>query len=191
MKPNKSGPFLILKTLKNATNDFVLLLNKSIKDFRDSYQSELNDIKLDLLKKISEEYDIQFEELTNKYIKKVKSNKNDEDTFTLSSAIDTYDDTSELLSLKVTQTNSLTNTSEHKHRKEDNILYKVVKDNITYYVESKENGNIYDIYSNVVGKYINNNLEIDIALVKKYITKKKNEKYGLFIQNFLKKYGNI
>ena len=196
MKPNKSGPFIIMKTLKNSAFDFTNLISKSIKEMRDSYITEINYIKLDLLKRLSEDYGIPFEELANKYIKKNKTNINkQDDEFNPSIAIDTYEDNSDLFSeelLRLTDVISDEFGQEpdniFRYKVEPHLLHKVIIENNVYYVENKENGDIYDIESNIVGKYINGALELNTMLARKYRIEMKNKKYGIHVQKFLMDY---
>jgi hypothetical protein len=196
MKPNKSGPFIIMKTLKSSALEFTNLVSKSIKEFRDSYTAEVNSIRIDLLKKISEDYGISFEELASKYIKKSKINLNKDDDFNPSMmAIDTYDDNSDILSdellrLKDNTSDSATEQLPEftRNKIELNLLHKCVHDGNTYYVENKEPGNVYDIDLNIVGIYSDGNIDINIELANKYKVSRKNKKYGDRVQKFIDEY---
>ena len=44
---------------------------------------------------------------------------------------------------------------------DDNIFAKIVLDDVIYYYEQKENGNVYNASSNIVGKFINNKILFD------------------------------
>lgn len=44
---------------------------------------------------------------------------------------------------------------------DNNLLDKIKINNNTYYYENKENGNIYDLESHIVGKFINNSIVLN------------------------------
>lgn len=188
MKPNKSGPFIIMKTLKSSAADFTNLISKSIKDFRDSYTAEVNEIKTDLLRKISEDYGISFEELAFKYIKKNKIfNKQECDFDPSAIIIDTYGDNSDDPSEELFHLKDATSESESRDVNK-NLLHKITIEKDAYYVENKENGNVYDVNSNVVGLYKHNHVELDVDLAKKYRIERKNAEYGAYVQQFIHEY---
>lgn len=169
MKHNKSKPgsYLDLVTLKNASDEFVDMIKKTMKNIKLSQQNETNEIKLNLLRKIAEDYGISFNDLTSKYIKKVL---NTDDILDSSGIIETYNDI-----LEKPNINEMYNA---------NTLIKTTIDNNIYYVENKQMGNVYDVELNIIGVYKDGNININIEKQEKYMKIRLLNKYDLIIQKY-------
>lgn len=196
MKPNKTGPFIIMKTLKSSATEFTNLVSKSIREFRDSYTAEVNSIRIDLLRKISEDYGISLDELTSKYIKKYKHIHKDDDFNPSLEAIDTYDDNSEVLLEELMLFKDMPSEGGSdggsevvaRNKIEQNLLHKIKHNNDIYYVENKKMGNVYDVDLNIVGVYKEGNIELNVEIMNKHRIDRKNKKYGEYVQKFLSDY---
>jgi hypothetical protein len=193
MKPNKSESFQVVKEIKAISNEYVSALNKYIKKMRESYSSELNKVRIDLLHHIAEDYGIPVEELMSKYIKR----RHDDDAFESNMILlDSYDDKGD----SSEDTNQIS-TERHNHQTKTNVtshpthnmdlLHKITVNDDNYYVDNKEGGNIYDVEMNVIGKLVNGNLEIDKVQADKYMCKRKNIEYSQQINRLIEHYTNV
>jgi hypothetical protein len=125
-----------LKELKGINNIFVDAINEldgklqnQLKNIKQEYQTNVIDEKLKLLLDICNGENLDFVKMKNKYIKSKELNKVLQDE-----------------------------TTETKKIEEENMLDKIEFNGKQYYYESKENGMIYDMDSNLVGIYKNGSI---------------------------------
>jgi hypothetical protein len=125
-----------LKELKGINNIFVDAINEldgklqnQLKNIKQEYQTNVIDEKLKLLLDICNGENLDFVKMKNKYIKSKELNKVLQDE-----------------------------TTETKKIEEENMLDKIEFNGKQYYYESKENGTIYDMDSNLVGIYKNGSI---------------------------------
>jgi hypothetical protein len=125
-----------LKELKGINNIFVDAINEldgklqnQLKNIKQEYQTNVIDEKLKLLLDICNGENLDFVKMKNKYIKSKELNKVLQDE-----------------------------TTETKKIEEENMLDKIEFNGKQYYYESKENGMIYDMESNLVGIYKNGSI---------------------------------
>ena len=125
-----------LKELKAINNIFVDAINEldgklqnQLKNIKQEYQTNVIDEKIKLLLDICNGENLDFDKMKNKYIKSKELNKVSQEE-----------------------------TTETKKIEEENMLDKIEFNGKQYYYESKENGIIYDMDSNLVGVYKNGNI---------------------------------
>ena len=116
------------------------------------------------LKKMKQEFSA-FEELFNLHIEKIKKEHNKiliQKMNELISDISKNEDLDELylrekyLNIKDNSETSKKDKNESKNIMiEPDLLTKIIIDNISYYFENKDNGNVYDTSSTIVGQYKN------------------------------------
>jgi hypothetical protein len=100
-------------------------LQSQIKKIKEEYNNNIINEKIKLLISICNDENLDFEKIKNKYIKMKDFNKNTIDNHNMEILID------------------------------EDLLDKIQINKIDYYYENKENGNVYDMESNIVGVYIN------------------------------------
>jgi len=121
-----------LKELKNLRTMFINHMDEidnelqsQIKKIKEEYNNNIINEKIKLLISICNDENLDFEKIKNKYIKMKDFNKNTIDNHNMEILID------------------------------EDLLDKIQINKIDYYYENKENGNVYDMESNIVGVYIN------------------------------------
>lgn len=154
---NKQYIMTQYKTIKTSTNTYLTQLVKSVRAMRDNYDTDINIAYEDLIHRIAIDYNLNEEELKQRYLKKKRRSK-------LSVGIDDLDNS-----------DSDTSMMEHFEAQQKNNKQLLVKHNYDgndYFIELSEGGNVYDNNNNIVGKWINNSMELNINLINESKIKK-------------------
>ena len=126
----------------------------------------------ELLVKISNDYSIDLNELKRKYMKNKKKSLTNNDNETCSNEETTEPETIN------TNVNNINNFPK---------LIKCELENGVYYVEMINDGKVFDINYNEVGKWFNEFIELDIELVEKFKQKKPSkDNLSISIESFIK-----
>ena len=70
--------------------------------------------------------------------------------------------------------------------REEKLLHKIKYDMYEFYVDIVDNGNVYDIEHNIVGKFINNQIEVDSKLMRQYVTERLTRTLSRYCANIKK-----
>jgi len=139
-----------LKELKAITTTYIGQLNIITKNIRDTYESDIEAIKEDLISRIAIEYSLDSTELKSKFLRRKKKHINGSNV----ENDDANNSDSEYMQ-------SINNTSDLNQQ----LLIKHVYDNNNYYIEMIEGGKVYDTNKNEVGFWKNGQMELNMNLI--------------------------
>ena len=131
------------KKIINETNTFIQLIENHCSKLNKEYAKNINK----LLERIAKGENLDIKMLKEKYL---KSSKNSE-------VLDIFE-SNKPVELETSEQND-TNSSEEM------ILDKVLIDGVNYYYENKENGKIYDSFSNIAGFYKNKQFILNMVQI--------------------------
>ena len=167
----KTRAQVLLKDIKANTKIYTEQIQSTIKNIKEIYEEDLLNKTEELLVKISNDYSIDLNELKRKYMKNKKkslTNNDDESGGNEEPEPDAIN----------TNVNNINNFPK---------LIKCELDNGVYYVEMINNGKVFDINYNEVGKWSNEFIELDIELVEKFKQKKPTkDNLSKSIESFIK-----
>ena len=136
-----------LKELKALTTTFTSHLNTTMRTIRDTYDSDIETVKEDLLSRIAIEYSLDLSELKSKFLRKKKKQNLDNDN----------DDANNSDSEYMPSINQSTDKQI--------LLIKHTYDNNNYYIEMIDGGKVYDANKNEVGIWTNGQMELNMSLI--------------------------
>lgn len=131
----------ILKSIRKLNESFNGNNQKLYKTLIDEIEKKIIKKEEDLINKIANHYNLNVEEIRKKFIyKKRKSNL-----------------------YKSLEPNLGIETEESKiNMYHTPLLYKIILNNIIYYIECVENGKVYDVNKNIIGIFKNNDIILNI-----------------------------
>jgi len=127
-----------IKKIKKSIENSNLELLQSYYDIKKEYHKLLTSELKEILTKISNDYNINFDELENKYMNKVERKKKKEKN-------ESSEDES---------------TNINPEKNDVNILTKISYNNVECYYEEKEGGIVYNKYAAVIGEYKDNKISL-------------------------------
>ena len=139
----------LTKTINNHNNDF----NNVILKFNEFHEDAIIKSNEELILLISKEYNLEYSSLINKFIKPKKKNLKNKKTFELIDDSDS-DDSNEDSDININNLVLSNSTSSN------NILEKKKLNNIEYFCDNKEGGNVYNSECKNVGKIINGEIQL-------------------------------
>lgn len=143
----------IIRNLSKSFNSFVTDISYNLNNLSDAIDNEIIKQKSELMKQISVDYNLDYNELHNKYI----GNKKNHHVKNTDNKIEKCD----TCSISYASTGDTRSTSHDLHSdasKSISILEKILIDNIEYYVEKIEDGAVYTKDGKKVGEHKNDSI---------------------------------
>ena len=127
-----------IKKIKKSIENSNLELLQAYYDIKKEYNKLLTSEIKEILIKVSSDYNINLEELENKYMNKFEKKKKS----------------------KKNESSEEDNQIACEEKNDENIMTKVSMNGIECYCEKKEGGTIYNKDATVIGKYINGKISL-------------------------------
>jgi len=144
-----SGTLKKIKDIKKMSNDHIKELIKMTKNLKMDYENEMNNVRKEMIKKISSDYKLNYNELIKKYIN--KNTKNEETETEINDKEIIIDETEDLIDSE----------DEYINTDKEKILYKYVYNGVEYYIDTKENNaSVYNKNNEEIGKFNNGKVEL-------------------------------
>lgn len=144
---NNKTIFVNLKSLKSMTSAFMVQLSKKTKEVKETYTADILKYKEELLRKIAIDYSLNLEELQQRYMKKKKFTHNN-----TVSDMNESDTDSDLDTVQIIKNKNI-------------ILLKHTCNDIDYYIELINGGNVYNNKNEIIGKWMNNVMHLHNTIV--------------------------